>query len=148
MTLPALETQELTKVFQSPIRQHALTALDRVTLQVQRGEVFGLLGPNGAGKTTFVKILLGITHPTQGRVSILGADLPAVDVKERIGYLPENPRYPEYLTGEKALEILARLSGVRGPEGRSRIAAWLKRVKMYEWRTMRLDQAAIEKLST
>ncbi|MBI1745373.1 MAG: ABC transporter ATP-binding protein [Acidobacteria bacterium] len=140
MAVYALETRELTKVFKSPIRKHSLTALDRIGLTVNQGEIFGLLGPNGAGKTTFVKILLGITHPSEGCVSILGEDLSSVRVKERLGYLPENHKFPGYLTGETALNILGRLGNIHGAESRAAIESWLKRVNMYEWRAMRLKR--------
>ena len=78
-----------------------------------RGVTFGLLGPNGAGKTTLLKILLGIIRPTQGGGEVLGFPLGERAVKARIGYLPENAYYYDYLTGWELLEFMGSLLGVK-----------------------------------
>jgi len=97
---------------------------------VAGGGVFGLLGPNGAGKTTLVKLALAIAFPTSGRARVLGRAPGDIAAKARIGYLPENHRYPSHLTGEQVLHYFARLSGLRDPERSRRVAALLKRVRM------------------
>jgi ABC-2 type transport system ATP-binding protein len=109
-------------------------------LQVPRGEVFGLLGPNGAGKTTLVKILLAIARPSRGGARVLGRLPGDVRAKERIGYLPENHRYPPHLTGEQVLHYFGMLSGIRRPGRTRRVEALLRRVRMEEWRSTRLSK--------
>ena len=95
-------------------RRH-LRALDGVNLEVRQGEVFGLLGANGAGKTTLIKVLLGLTRPSQGEARVRGRDPRAASVRARVGYLPEGHRFPGYLTGEGTLRLFGRLAGL--PEG-------------------------------
>ena len=113
---------------------HALQGID---LQIPRGSVFGLLGPNGAGKTTLVKILLGIAFPSGGSASVLGKPPGDVSALARIGYLPENHRYPAHLTGEQVLHHFGRLSGIRQPERGRRVTEMLRRVRLEEWRGTR-----------
>jgi ABC-2 type transport system ATP-binding protein len=93
-------------------RARRLRALDGVDLEVRRGEVFGLLGANGAGKTTLVKVLLGLSRPTQGEVTVRGRDPRVASARARIGYLPEGHRFPGYLTGEGTMRLFGRLAGL------------------------------------
>jgi ABC-2 type transport system ATP-binding protein len=97
-------------------------------LRVYRGETFGLLGPNGAGKTTLLKLLLGIIRPTSGRGLLLGKPLGDRSVKERIGYLPENPYLYDYLTGWEFLELAAGLFQISSNIQRQRIPQLLELV--------------------
>jgi ABC-2 type transport system ATP-binding protein len=137
-TMNAIASESLSKVYRNGIASKpTITAIDSITLEVNRGEIFSLLGPNGAGKTTFIKVLLGLTHPTSGSASILGAQIPNVKVKERIGYLPENHRYPGYLTAEEVLWFFGRLSGVGAPGLASRISPLLGLVGIAQWRNMK-----------
>jgi ABC-2 type transport system ATP-binding protein len=89
-----------------------LRALDGVELEVGRGEVFGLLGANGAGKTTLIKVLLGLTRPTQGEARVRGRDPRLASARTRLGYLPEGHRFPSYLTGEGTLRLFGSLAGI------------------------------------
>jgi len=117
----ALATHELTKDYAIGFwRKRPYRALDRLTLDVERGEVFGFLGPNGAGKTTTLKLLMQLVFPTSGDAEILGRPLGDFSVKQRIGYLPENPYFYDYLTAEELLIYFAGLFGVRGAERRAR----------------------------
>ncbi len=115
-------------------------ALRGLDLVVPRGQTFGLLGPNGAGKTTLAKLLLGIAFPTSGKASVLGRPTGHVATRRRIGYLPENHRYPPHLTGEQVLHHFGRLSGLRRPERTRRVEALLRRVRMEEWRAVRVHK--------
>ncbi len=87
-------------------------ALQDLNLEIHRGEIFGLLGPNGAGKTTAIKILMGIHFPTRGSASVLGRALGDKWAKAQIGYLPENPYFYDYLTGNEFLDYYGRLYGM------------------------------------
>jgi len=91
-----------------------------VTLSVGGGEVFGFLGPNGAGKTTTLKLLMQLIYPTSGRAEILGKPVGDIGVKRRIGYLPEQPYFYDYLTAEELLEYFASLFGYGPAERRAR----------------------------
>lgn len=99
-----IETQNLTQDFQTGFwRKHPVRALDGLSLQIESGEVFGLLGPNGAGKTTTFKILMGLIRPTSGSARILGSVIDEVSMRRRVGYLPEQPHFYDYLTAREFL---------------------------------------------
>jgi ABC-2 type transport system ATP-binding protein len=111
----AIETIALRKEYGRKIALHELD------LTVQPGEVFGFLGPNGAGKTTTVKILLGLVRSTSGQARLFGRPAGDAEARQRIGYLPENFRFHDWLTGAALLEFHARLAGVSSAERRERI---------------------------
>src|ERR1700709_2659267 len=117
----AIETENLTKVFSTRWPRRALTAVDRISLRVPTGSTFGLLGPNGAGKTTFVKMLLSCTHQTSGRATVFGRDARQAEARRPIGYLPENHRFPTYMTGRDMLDFYGALSGMETTARRKRI---------------------------
>jgi len=111
LTLPqldsfAVQTQNLRKVFGGKV------AVRDLTLTVRRGEIFGFLGPNGAGKSTSIKMLLGLAKPTSGEAFVLGAPAGDVAVRRKIGFLPENFRFYEWLTPAELLHLHGRLCGV------------------------------------
>jgi ABC-2 type transport system ATP-binding protein len=125
----AIRIDELTKDYAIGFwRKRPYRALDRLTLDVQPGEVFGFLGPNGAGKTTTLKLLMQLIFPTGGHAEILGRPVGDVRVRRRIGYLPENPYFYDYLTADELLQYFARLFGYSGPDARTRTASLLDRV--------------------
>src|SRR4029077_8961407 len=127
--MPALATYELTKDYAVGFwRKRPYRALDRLTLDVGAGEVFGFLGPNGAGKTTTLKLLMQLVYPTGGGAEILGRPLGDLSVKQRIGYLPENPYFYDHLTAEELLVYFASLFGIRGAERRARASRLLDEV--------------------
>ncbi len=102
----AVRTKNLRKVFGDKV------AVRDLSLTVRRGEIFGFLGPNGAGKSTSIKMLLGLAKPTSGEAFVLDAPPSDVEVRRRIGYLPENFRFYEWLTPTELLRLHGRLSGV------------------------------------
>lgn len=127
-------TQNLTRHFS----RGRVKALQGVSVNVAPGKIFGLLGPNGAGKTTFIKILLGLQRPDSGTASLFGIPVSDPAARKHVGYLPENHRFPEFLTGAALLDYCGRLSGMRDPQARlQRAEVLLKRVKMWDWRTTR-----------
>jgi ABC-2 type transport system ATP-binding protein len=126
---PAICIEELTKDYQVGFwRKRPYRALDRLSLEVQPGEIFGFLGPNGAGKTTTLKLLMQLIFPTAGRAEILGRPVGDVVARQRIGYLPENPYFYDYLTAEELLQYFARLFGYSGNDATQRAARLLDRV--------------------
>src|SRR5579872_5241240 len=125
----ALATFELSKDYAVGFwRKRPYRALDRLTLDVARGEVFGFLGPNGAGKTTTLKLLMQLVSPTGGRAELLGRPLGDLAAKRRIGYLPEHPYFYDYLTAEELLTYFAALFGLNAAERRGRASRLLDEV--------------------
>ncbi|GBF81957.1 ABC transporter ATP-binding protein [Aphanothece sacrum] len=108
--MPIVQTWNLGKVYRTGFwLNQQLRSLNDCSLSVYQGETFGLLGPNGAGKTTLLKILLGIVRPTQGRAVLLGQPIGRQEVKQKVGYLPENAYFYDYLTAWEFLEFAAGL---------------------------------------
>ncbi|NES07999.1 MAG: ABC transporter ATP-binding protein, partial [Okeania sp. SIO2F4] len=108
--LPVIETTNLGKLYRTGFwMNQKIESLKNCNLRVYQGETFGLLGQNGAGKTTLLKTLLGIVRPTSGSGILLGQPIGDRLVKEKIGYLPENPYFYDYLTGWEFLEFVAGL---------------------------------------
>ncbi len=105
-------TENLTKVYHSGFRAHTIRAIENLNPKVESQEIFGFLGPNGAGKTTTIKVLVGLTKPDQGRALVLGKPSRDVNIKKRIGFLPESPYFYEYLNPMEYLKLCAQLSGV------------------------------------
>jgi ABC-2 type transport system ATP-binding protein len=120
-----IETVDLTKVYRDFWGRARHCALDHLSLTVERGEVFGFLGPNGSGKTTTMKLLLGLIFPTGGRASVLGHLPSDVEVKRRIGFLPEESYLYRYLNAEETLDFFGRIFGLSREERRRRTAALL-----------------------
>jgi ABC-2 type transport system ATP-binding protein len=113
-----VEIADLTKDYEVGfLLNKRVRALDHLNLEVQRGEIFGFLGPNGAGKTTTLKLLMRLIYPTEGTARILGNPIDDVATRARIGYLPENPYFYDYLSGRELLEYTGALFGI--PEGRA-----------------------------
>lgn len=135
-----VEVSNLTKIYESSSKKRSVTALKDFNLSVKEGTVFGLLGPNGAGKTTLVKILLGIVFPTLGSAKILGQNINNYEIRKNVGYLPENHKFPPYLTGEDVLKYVGRLTGCTESEMNSRINDLLQLVKMEKWRRTKVKK--------
>ena len=125
----AIEIQGLSKEYAVGFwKKQMRPALKSFNLSVETGETFGFLGPNGAGKTTTLKLLMGIIFPTSGSAKILGKDFHDPEVKRRIGFLPEQPYFYDYLSAPELLDYYARLSGVDAATRKQRIGALLARV--------------------
>jgi ABC-2 type transport system ATP-binding protein len=136
---PAIKIDELTKDYAIGFwRKRPYRALDRLSLSIEPGEVFGFLGPNGAGKTTTLKLLMQLIFPTSGRAEILGQPVGHVLTRQRIGFLPENPYFYDYLTAEELLSYFAQLFGYSVADRRKRVSALLDRVGIGGERRMQL----------
>jgi ABC-2 type transport system ATP-binding protein len=137
--MDAIRTEQLTKHY--PIgfwRPRPYVALHPLTLSIGQGEVFGFLGPNGAGKTTTLKLLMQLVFPTSGTAEILGKPVGDAETKRRIGYLPENPYFYDYLTAEELLTYFAGLFGYSRADSRLRAARLLDEVGLGAERRMQL----------
>ena len=135
----ALHTEELTKDYAIGFwRKRPYRALDRLSIRVPAGEVFGFLGPNGAGKTTTLKLLMQLVFPTSGRAEMLGRPVGDLSAKRRIGYLPEHPYFYDYLTAEELLRYFARLFGFSGADAAARATRLLDEVGIGAERRMQL----------
>jgi len=120
MHMRAIEIQGLSKNYAVGFwKKRPVPALKGLDLSVDAGETFGFLGPNGAGKTTTLKLLMGIIFPTAGSARILGSDFRDPEIKRKIGFLPEQPYFYDYLSAPELLDYYAQLSGV-AKAGRSR----------------------------
>lgn len=117
--MPVIDIKHLAKQYGK------IEALKGVNLTVEKGEIFGLLGQNGAGKTTMVKILLGITKATFGEAALLGEPAGTASVRKRIGYLPEDHRFPDYHTGYSLLDFYGSLLEVPRAAKKERILEML-----------------------
>ena len=116
----AIDLRDVAKTYKGKVQ-----ALQGISMQVGRGEVFGLLGPNGAGKSTLVKIIMTVIHPTRAEGMVLGQPLGHKRTLRHVGYLPENHRFPRYLTGRQTLEFFGALAEVDRPTRKKRAAELL-----------------------
>lgn len=124
----AIAIQEVHKTFRGGVQ-----ALRGVSMQVDRGEIFGLLGPNGAGKSTLVRILMCVIRASRIEGHLLGNPVGHIGTLRRVGYLPEHHRFPPYLTADQLLHYYGGLEGMSRPERRRRIAELLDRTGMSGW---------------
>jgi ABC-2 type transport system ATP-binding protein len=128
MNEAAIDVTDVHKTYKG--RVHALRG---VAMRVERGEVFGLLGPNGAGKSTLVKIMMTVVKPTRCGGTLLGQPVGDKPTLARVGYLPENHRFPKYLTGRQTLDFFGALSKATRTVRRRRIDELLDTVGMKDW---------------
>ncbi len=139
----AIAVEGLTKVFPVPFRRKSITAVITavrdLNLRVEAGEVYGLLGPNGSGKSTTLKIILGLASPTRGRTKIFGRDSSLVESRQAVGFLPENPYFYKFLTGEETLRFFGKLCRVNGSRLKSRVRDLLELVGLTNARDQRLS---------
>jgi len=117
-----IETSNLTKMYGNKV------GCSEICLSVGEGQIFGFLGPNGAGKSTLVKMLVGLLFPTSGTAKILGRPLGDLETRRKTGFLPENFRYQDWLTGEELLSFHASLYGLSAQDKKRRIPAVLEQV--------------------
>ena len=127
-TTTVIETDNVTKKYNGQL------AVDRLSLQVHEGEIFGFLGPNGAGKTTTILMLLGLTVPSEGRVQVMGFDptRQPIQVKNSVGYLQENMGFYGDLDARQMLHFIAELNAIPHTVAEQRIEAALTQVGLLE----------------
>jgi ABC-2 type transport system ATP-binding protein len=128
----------LTKRFTRRLGRSTFTAVEDLDLDVPRGSTFGLLGPNGAGKTTTIQMVLGLIAPSAGTSSVLGGSIRSLDVRRRIGFVPEKFQLPGYLTAQEYLEIHGSMAGLDGAARATRVDEVLELVNLTDRRGDRL----------
>jgi len=126
--MAVLELSGVFKSFRTHLSIRRIQVLRDLSLSVQQGEIFGFIGTNGAGKTTTIKLALSFIFPDRGTVRLFGGDASESALRRRIGYLPENPYFYDYLTGEEFLDFHARLFGLDVATRRRRVRELLDRV--------------------
>ena len=126
--MAVLEVKDLHKTFVRGFWRRKTTALRGISLEVEDGEIFGFLGPNGAGKTTTIKILMGLIFASAGTAKVLGKPVGDRSVKEKVGYLPENPYFYDYLSARELLDMVGRLHGLDRAERTKRAGELVERV--------------------
>ncbi|HEB60651.1 MAG TPA: ABC transporter ATP-binding protein [Phycisphaeraceae bacterium] len=131
----AIDLQNVVKVYRRRVR-----ALDGVTMQVHKGEVFGLLGPNGAGKSTLIKIMMTVIRKYKAQGTVLGRPVGDKSTLAKVGYLPEHHRFPSYLTGRQVLTFYAAMTKVPAGIRNKRADELLEVVGMKEWGKTKVSQ--------
>ena len=125
-----IEIRNLSKVYRDFWGRPKVRALNALSLDIRKGEVFGLLGPNGSGKTTTLKLLLGLLFPTEGEIKILGKSASDVSKNERIGYLPEESYLYRFLNAYETLDFYGRLFDMTAVQRKERSEKLLDLVKL------------------
>jgi ABC-2 type transport system ATP-binding protein len=120
--------------------RRTVPALTDFSVSVEPGQIFGLLGPNGAGKTTFVRILLSLVRPSSGTATLLGSPLSDDSARRRVGYLPENQRYPSHLSAEQALRLFGRLASTPSETLAARIPQLLELTGLADWKSVKIKK--------
>ena len=123
-----IQTRGLAKIYRPAFARVGKTALEELTFDVRRGEIFGLVGPNGSGKTTTLKLLLGLIRPSKGSIEIFGRGPRDVAVKKRIGFLPDGPYFYDHLNSYEVLDFYGKLFGYSKAERAQRTPALLDAV--------------------
>jgi ABC-2 type transport system ATP-binding protein len=126
--MTVLDLVDIHKSYRSHLSIRKYWILRSLSLSILEGEIFGFIGTNGAGKTTTIKLALGLLHPDQGTVRLFGEDASNVELRRRVGFLPENPYLYDYLTGEEFLDFHARLFGFKPAARRRRVQELLEQV--------------------
>ncbi|MDA0808156.1 MAG: ABC transporter ATP-binding protein [Planctomycetota bacterium] len=137
---PVIQIRNLTKTYRDFWGRKKVQALNSLSLEVNKGEVFGLLGPNGSGKTTTMKLLLGLLFPTEGEISILGKSASDVSKNERIGYLPEESYLYRFLNAEETLDFYGRLFDIPAEVRKQRTNELIEMVGLQHARRRQLKE--------
>lgn len=125
-----IEIEHLSKVYGRFFWEKKVTALNDLTISIPKGEVFGFLGPNGAGKTTTIKLIMDLIKPTNGSIRVLNSTVDDINVKGRIGFLPDSPSFSPHMSAYEFLNICAKLYKMPSERRKSRIEEVLEIVKM------------------
>ncbi|MBV9848516.1 MAG: ABC transporter ATP-binding protein [Armatimonadetes bacterium] len=142
MSEPAIQIQNFSKEYPVPRQKARRVAVNDLSLEAPAGGLFGFLGPNGAGKTTTIKMLLGFIPPTRGGAWLFGVPVADDAARRRVGYLPEQPYFPKFLSAQEVVRAHAGLAGLAGARARERAEACLHQVGMWDNRHMTLAKCS------
>ncbi len=117
----------------------SVVAVDNISFEVTQGEVFGFLGPNGAGKTTTLLLMLGFLSPDAGEIRLFNREVDDMEIRSKIGYVPENPAFHKYLTGEELLSFHAELYGINSEQRDKTVPEMLKKVGLEDAKGRRVS---------
>jgi len=134
----ALKIENLHKSFKTGFALKKKKILKGISINVEPGEIFGYLGPNGAGKTTTIKCILGLIFPEQGDIEILGYPYLSLKSKEKLGFLPENPYFYDYLNAEEFLDFYNRLYHIPSEQTKEKIRSLLELVGLEKAKDLQL----------
>jgi ABC-2 type transport system ATP-binding protein len=137
---PVIEVRDLRKIYRTPFRRRKSQALGGVSFEVGQGEIFGFLGPNGAGKTTTIRVLMGLIAATAGSARIFGHPVPSREARLRLGFLPEQPYFYDYLTVGELLDLVGRLFGLDRATRARRAGELIERVGLARARDQSLKR--------
>jgi ABC-2 type transport system ATP-binding protein len=138
MSTPAVQIENISKVFPVPLRRQRVQAVKNLSLVVEPGQVYGLLGPNGCGKSTTLKILLGLVTPNSGRALVFGKDSREYRSRRDVGFLPENPYFHKFLTAAELLSFHGKICGLSGKKLTTRIDELIDLVGLRDARDRRV----------
>jgi len=136
----AIRAEGLRKVYVSGFLRRKFVGLERLDLEVERGETLGYIGPNGSGKTTTIKLLMGLNFPTAGKAEIFGHPIGSMGARTKVGYLPERPYFYDYLTASEFLHFYGQLLGLDRATRNRRIDELLPLVHMERARHIQLHK--------
>lgn len=139
MSEKIIEINSVGKAYKTDFWKKPIVALKDVSFSIEKGSLFGLIGPNGAGKTTLIKILLDLVRPSFGDIKVFGQDWTESNIKSRIGYLPEQTYYYDYLKPEEVLQFYGKLFGLSTTEIKQKSIELLKLVNLYTRRDRKLS---------
>ncbi|HRZ78927.1 MAG TPA: ABC transporter ATP-binding protein [bacterium] len=135
-----VEVRNLTKNFRHPMKVwDKIEAVKDFSFSVETGEIVGFVGHNGAGKTTTIKMMMGFIAPTSGEISIFGQNAGSIEVKKKVGFLPERPYFYSELTSMELLKYFGKLSGMKGSSLIDKAEKVLRRVGLYNDRNRKLS---------
>jgi ABC-2 type transport system ATP-binding protein len=140
VNVPAVSILRLSKHYPLPLRRQRVVAVNDLSLEIVPGEIYGLLGPNGSGKSTTLKVLLGLATPTNGKTMIFGVDSRDYRSHHGVGFLPENPYFYKFLSGDETLRFYGRICGLHGERLERRITELLSLVGLEEARHRRVAE--------
>jgi ABC-2 type transport system ATP-binding protein len=131
--MPAIGMTSLAKTYKG---KHGarVDALRNLTLDIEKGEIFGFLGPNGAGKSTTIKLLMGLIQPSSGNANIMGKDISSTEARRHVGYLPENPAFYEFLSAEEYLHFVGKTFAMPDSLLRGKTEDLLRRLELWDAR--------------
>lgn len=134
----SISFRRVTKIYHTSFLRKKVEAVIDMSLNIDKGEIFGIIGPNGAGKSTILKMLMGFIRPSEGEISVLGCSPENPETKRQIGYLPENPYYYDHLSAEELMRFSARTSGMKHRETERKIDELLQVMSLQHARKRKL----------